>query len=826
MATYIGLNLRFLLNDIFDRDRAVLNIGLNREDLLRISGLSNALEGGTGPSQDMRALTNLDLDQEKELYALRISGEAIQNNVIGIRDVGQSLDVDINLEGKQLKAAAIKYDYLRMDNRPSDPSNLEYKKADISTSRVSSWSSSDSPVTATSPIFYGGDLQINSSDIVYAGSLRVVDSPDRIRYEAETPTHVVSLNINGTEQKFLAMKGIPLQFETFFRNADLHVSLTAPIINSQGRAISPTWRILNLDASNKEYDNQNPPQGFDNPWRYRDVQNRPRLLELYYNPLNIKELKLRSLNMSEWPNVPLENLQSLDIMFNDFYTLPDFKTNAPALKLLALQGNNLSRGGIPGTTQLNQNVEETTLENLNINGVFSDDQYLDLTAFSALKTLNFSSYYRSRSTRRMTGGTFTPDVWSEGSGGSRNTRIEFYWIHYQPYTRIPYSIEESNSLRYLLVWANNVTGVGDPNGLLDDNKFITLPNASNLTYLRSYSNNHNFIDVSGKEELYWYEHIWASLRNEDGHGGTDGIYLDGKLSGCNKLAYFIPRGVNLYRKNESTAIADFANLPALYYVDLRWTQVAGWFDHQSFLNTSSLRYLYIRHGRFNGDLFREGSGDVFGDNCPNFYYLRVLYNRNITGRLPNFTNNPNLRIIVIHGTSMNGSLPTFNNNRNFAYLYAGDNKFTGTVPAFNGAHFRYIHINHNNLSGEMPQLTCPGLIEFYVYNNNISGIVPSFSNCTSLRKIKLQNNSFNIVNKGTFALNTNLVELDLSNNNLSTTSAEAMLADFVANYEARPRGGVIINLQGNNINTTALLQNNTNQENLNVLRSVGWSISI
>jgi hypothetical protein len=824
MAAYIGLNLKFLLNDIYDRNRALLNIGLNREDLLRISGLNNALLGGdTSPSQDMRALTNLDLDQEKELYALRISGESIQNNVMGIKDVGQPLEIDIIQSGKKLAASAIKYNYL---TRTNNNTNIEITQADISTSRVSSWSSADSPVTLESPIFYGGDVKVNSENVIYSGRLRVVDKPEKIRYEAETPTHTVAININGQPKKFLAMKGIPLQFEGFFRNADLHVSLSAPIQNAANQNISPVWRIVNLDASNKEYENTSPPQGFNSPWRYRDVQNRPRLVELYYNPSRISELKLRSLNLSDWPLVPLPSLKKLDIMFNDFYRLPDLKFIAPSLEELYLQGNNMSeeRGGLTANYQLNQ-FAPTTLKLLNMNGVFQDSEEIDLSTFNNLEALYFNSYFKSRSSRAMLGsGNTTPLVWSDANG---STKIKVYQIIYQKsYSRIPHVINESNSLEYLMLWYTDVRGVGP------ENNFITLPNADNLTHFRSYNCYHNFVDMSEKEKLYWYEHIWAGLRSTGGDGEVEGQYLNGKIRNCPKLAYFIPRGVNLYIREEDQPLREFRTLESLYYVDLRWTQMAGYFDNLSFEGSPSLRYLYIRHGRWGvgqGEdyvLFDESQGDVFGDNCPNFYYLRILFNRNIRGSLPNLSKNKNLRIVVVIGTSMSGQIPNYNNNRNLGYLYLYDNSFSGNVPNFNGAHYRYIHIYNNNLNGNIPELSCPGLIEFFVYNNQLNGTIPTFAGCTSLRRIKLHNNALNQLPRGAFAANIYLTELDLSNNLLNTTDAENLIIDLIANYTARPRGGVIVNLQGNSgINVAALKQNSVNQENLNILSSAGWAIS-
>ena len=814
MATYLGLNLRFLLNDIFDRDAALINLGLNREDLERISGLSASLQGGdTTPRQDMIALSNLDLDQEKELYALRISGESIQNNAIEISDIGQPLDVDIIQNGARLISGAIKYNYMALPT-------TDIPQADISTSRVSSWSSTASPATNTSPIFYGGDVEIQDTDIVYDGQLKVLEAPERIKYEAETPTHTVTINVNGTPQKFLAMKGIPLQFESFYRNADFHLDVVFKQ-NAQGNNIRPVWRVVNLDTSGRVYENTNPSTGIGNPWRFRDVQNRPRTVELYYDPSNITKLQMRSINLQDWPAVPLPALTYLDIMFNDFYELPDYSTIAPNLEELYIQGNNLSRSGLTANFQLNNRLNPSKLRVLDMDGAFSDSTAIDLTSFSSLTTLSFHSYYRSRSSRTMTGGTYTPDVWSTGSGSSRNTVIQSYNVQYQPYTRLPLSVNESNSLTNINIFANDITGVGS------NNDYITLPNADNLVYFNSYSNNHNFVDMSGKEFLYWYQHIWSGLRNDIPGGNT----IDGKISGCTRLQYFIPRGVDLRVANESNPIRAFQTLPVLRYVDLRWTAMAGHFDSQSFTGTPNLRNLYIRHGRWNPNndsnykLFDESAGPVFGENTPSFYYLIVQYNKRIRGQIPDFSQNGNLRVCQIQGTSMSGTLPNFNNNRNLGYVYIQDNDFTGNVPGFSGGQFLYIYLNDNNLDGTIDELNCPGLYRFYAYSNDLEGTLPSFAQCTRLQYLKLQNNRLNRVPKGTFRSNRSIIQIDLANNLIDTQSAIDIIDDLVANYESRPRGGVTVNLQGNQIDSNAITTNPKVVEQLDTLRSAGWNIS-
>ena len=92
------------------------------------------------------------------------------------------------------------------------------KNADISTSRVSSWSTIGTGADAF--ISYGGEIKVVGPQLTLA-SLKTTVAPIGKTFRSEVPTHLVKLDVRGVSKSFLAMKGIPLEFTGFFRNADL-----------------------------------------------------------------------------------------------------------------------------------------------------------------------------------------------------------------------------------------------------------------------------------------------------------------------------------------------------------------------------------------------------------------------------------------------------------------------------------------------------------------------------------------------------------------------------------------------------------------------------
>jgi hypothetical protein len=137
----------------------------------------------------------------------------------------------------QLQAGAIKYSYY--DFASTAPNISErIKSADISTSRASSWS------TIGTTISYGAEVKVVGNTFTFE-SLGTTVAPVKRTFRAEVPTHTLTLKVDGNDRNFLAMKGIPLVFETFFRNTDLYAAVN-PISGSLGE-VPITWRITNED---------------------------------------------------------------------------------------------------------------------------------------------------------------------------------------------------------------------------------------------------------------------------------------------------------------------------------------------------------------------------------------------------------------------------------------------------------------------------------------------------------------------------------------------------------------------------------------------------
>ena len=127
-----GLNVQLAMNDFDNAAQSLINLGLDQRDLALISGLSSS---ASVEQQEIHTVAGLVVDQKKELAALARSSTTVGGLLNSLRDKGQPLDFNLEIDN-QINAAAIKYNYLDFSNPTGNP-----KIADISTSRVSSWSS-------------------------------------------------------------------------------------------------------------------------------------------------------------------------------------------------------------------------------------------------------------------------------------------------------------------------------------------------------------------------------------------------------------------------------------------------------------------------------------------------------------------------------------------------------------------------------------------------------------------------------------------------------------------------------------------------------------
>ena len=800
MANFRGLNIERFLNDIDDKDEALINLGLNRGDLDVIQGLSEAL--GSQQFDEFRLMSGLDVDQKKELYALSRSGASLESILTGLEDIQQPLRFDMSINAP-LKAGAIKYNYLDFSN-PTGP----LKGADISTSRVSSWSSVDSPVTLTSPIFYGGDLQVLGNNIEL-DELEILEEPTEVEFAAEEATDIVTININGTPQEFFTMKGIPLVYETFFRNANLAVSVDSG-------ATTPTFRITNQDDL-RQY------AGFTSTsYPFRDVRSRPRTVEIFANPRKVLSLSLSSINLIELPQVQLPILTKYTLENNDFYQMPNFTSLAPSLEELYIKGNNMSRAKDANGNQIVANTQLDTIGSsssplrvLNISGCFSDSTDIDISKYQSLQSFTQDAYWARYSARGMvnSGRQVTPEV-------NASSIVNYTVRHMGAYDKLANSIMTAGNLDNLNIdWCNITAGDNGSGGDVD----ITLASNGLLSF-SSHSNSHNVVDVSNKSDLTSYSHRYSrGLRGQ----GTASSSLIGKFSGCGSL-----RSINFYATDvEGSVQSAFSGLGSLSFIDIRWTRTSGGFDDNSFDDSPSLANLYMAGSYHNATMFPpspvdSGPSRVF-HNTPGLRRLYMYSNRNFKGNLPDFSKCPSLNLLYINGTGFTGSLPNFSNNNSLWGLYMWSNAFTGPPPALNGSGFYYVYLNSNQLSGQIPTLVgASNIRRWYLHNNNLSGNVPLLDGLPRLQYFLLQNNNLTDYTPGAISTNTWLRRLDIANNDLSPSAGKQIILDALANYNANKRGGVTINLLGNSRATEAVLidNNETVADALDFLRNSGWTI--
>lgn len=781
---YYGLNTSNYLNDIEDTRVSLSNIGIDIDDVNIIRGIN---ESGVS-SNDIKTISGLEVDVKKELISLDFATNRYIQILEEFPTAKDQQPSNLNANSR-LAAKAIKYKYI-------DFENVEIKSSDISTSRVSSWSSFDNPPTSTSPIFYGGDLEIIPDTVTSQSKLRVTGlntthTPSPIRYSAEVATHLVEMEINGTVQKFYAMRGIPLSFTGFFKSASFSIN-----VNPDG-VISPSWRVQNTE-NNIEYEYENVSSTFT--LQFQDIASRERNIEFYYVPSRITKILMPSMNISEFPLTTMDSLIQIDFSNNDLREMPNFDSIAPSLRVLNILGNNLTRTDLTLSEQISR--IPNTLETLNIGGCFDYNELLDLSSLTSLKSVTMNSYYYGGSQRFMEYVGETPVV--------NSSTIEEYRIQNQRFRKLEVSIAEATNLKVLDIHLNNITELSEE--YLGSTELRV--SSTNMTYFRSSGNSHNIIDMSNQNNLTYYEHTYS--RNLTG----DKSFV-GKIANCPSL-----EKITIYATDAEGDIAQvFSGLDSLATADLRWTRLSGSLENATFATAQNLQNLYIAGSLYSGDFFES---QTFY-NTPNLKNMYVYSNRNITGSLPDFSRNTDLFRIYITNTSLSGIIPNFDENILLRYLYLMNSEFSGNVPDISLQNILVIDISRNNLQSDsiniFPELLCANLRRLYVYSNNLSGPITSMSGCPRIQILNYSNNSFDFYNSGSFVENTELRDLNIANNNLTTSSIKSIIDDLYENWNLRNRANVRVNLLGNNYNLADINSDETVNQKIEFLRNTqNWSI--
>jgi len=867
-----GLNVRTLLADVESKNTAIQNLGLNPLDLEIIKGSTNA-----GMSRfDWVSFSRLKNPIYRTLD--RFSSESSTFNSILLNRAGtdQTLFGNLDINGS-LSGSAIRYRYRDFSQSISiGDFDTGYKIADISTSRVSAWSSADPRANNPNPdiqklakisygarvgIVQGGKLEFGTQSSGVSGSrLQTTVRPEIKEFPSEVPTSRIKCKI-GTEIVYLyAMKGIPLVFKGFFRNLNAEAVVDSSVTKA-------SWKIVET-ANENLYTNYTNQGSGTSSIRYRSPISRERFIKLYKNPNDIQRITIRSANLRELPSTQLINCTTLDFAYNQLKTFPNFTFIAPSLFTLNIMRNPFYLSDVESERRFNAAVLAKIPDNLtslNMEGTFYGS--IERNIISARLT-NLTSFNCARGG----GAYFHPDTRSSGTtevrinGGSATTGSNSGSSSFcpdVPNTVTSYSIG-SNDFRSV---DDNAVGVGstanDANGNaitypkgsfsykklpdlvtlnVNGNYYLTDGvhglESSNTISTINYSSTAVAIpnNLGGKSNLTNFTSTYNRNSSDQLVNNSTGNYLFQSCVSLTRLHFY---NTNLGSINFPV---NFTN-PALTYLDLRYTNILGGkpqtapsaqeyvIYEDTFKDAVAISRLYIDSSSL-GVGFPTGKNRIHPNAFkfnPELYYIWYRSHNKTEGNISQLFNaNPKLQYIWMQNNKFSGTIPNFVGNPNIYYVNLQYNQLSGSIPGFkNLNNLRFLYFQNNNLTGITEPGSLPNLRTYQAPNNQIAGQIPDFSGCTNLRSLTLRNNLLTSYKVGAFATLYKINFIDLKFNNLSQTDLDNILIDLHKNWESIKRGGVSINLK-NQTNTSGvqIVPSEAGFKKARILEANGWSIGI
>jgi Leucine-rich repeat (LRR) protein len=827
---YYGYKASSNLSDVIDKEDALFKIGLNIGDLNIIRGVAGEL-GAT--RDDLVTLSNLTSPIYRTLD--RFLSESSQYAGILSRAGGTDNSLQGNLEvNGPIGASAIRYNYVNTDTD-------QIAFADISTSRVSAWSSispAGSSPSESDPIFYGSEVKIYDGGTVTTDKIQWGENAVPKLYTAEVPTHAITTTINGEQVKLYAMKSIPLKFSGFFRNFDSIVAVN-PITG-----INISWRIVN--QSNASDIQSYPNRG--TTLNYRSVQSAPRTIEIYYPPDNFTSLTLTGVNLRTLPLAELPNLTQLNISFNDIRTVANLNIFSPNLLTLNIFGNNLYLAESDNLKKLNLDVLNhfpTSLASINMYGTFFgsirwvNGSGIEVAPASVGAVSVFKYRFPSLITfnvGRGSGPFFNPDLYDPVCHlPQMPDTCQNYYVGNNDFRTVPATgLKDLPELR-------NIDLGGNRN--LSDATFSIA--STNIQTVNISSTNLPIPDLRSRTLLTSYGHT-SNSNSSPFHVSTSSD-VSYKFSGCTALT-----GISINASAVSGFIPKFKNNQSLTSFDAYAAQsiTGGRPDNGEHGYADGTTYVLYKD-TFNDakdiSFFRVlsnsllvGKGfepDTF-KNLKNLSYL-YWYSYGRTGDsltdvpLPDISSCPALRYFIMPVNKFRGSIPTFTSNQSILYIDVSNNELSGGVPFFNNKlALNYFYAHNNALTSFNGFINTPNLYHVYLYNNQITGSIPALSeDSPNIDRLYLYNNQFTDYTSGSFKGLRRLTFLDVSTNNLSESNLNTIIEDLYENYILAPRSRVSVNLRsqsnapGYNPSEIGTSREQEIFEKIAFLRQRGWQIS-
>jgi len=815
-----GLEVQRALADVVSPRVALRNLNIASFDLEVIH--KSSVANPAVDFDDFRSLSRLTSPIWKTLDRFNSDSGQYGSLLINRAGIDGILFGGLKINGK-LSGAAIRYRYLE-----GSGGSAVTKIADISTSRVSAWSSSvPEPIPATAPISYGAQISVRSGGQLKFGTqsgsglatgprLKTTIVPSSKRFDSEIPTSKIKCKINGSDVEFYAMKGIPCVFDGYFRN----ISGSCEFSAISGLSISPSWLIVEQSNRNNNTEFRN-----SKSFSFNSVRSRERFIELYYPPDKIIQLNLNSTGITGLPSSKFDILTKLYVANNRLRNFPDFASVTPLVQVLHIYRNYFNLGEVSTERKLNSNVTSKipdTITELEMGGtfygsiqkdVFDGDNYPNLVKFSLSR--GGGPYFHPDSDDTQANSCTLPNV---------GNTVTDYNVSSNDFRRFDTTNtgDESYNVQSL---TNLLTLTLGSNYYLTDSGFSIASNV--ITSLNIYNtglpcpNMQNKTSFSNLSASYT-RNFGTLFANESG-----GVYTGYKFEGCVNLTQ-----LNIDRSGLSGPFPEFDN-PGLTSISFSYTSIRGGDPSingggnyviprdtiKSCPNLSSFNIL-------SGNLLKKPIHEDAFTDATELTYLRIYSYKRVTGEVPKLNSCTKLTQVNLHYNNMTGSIPNFASSPNITYIYFHENSFSGTIPKYqNLSSLYHLYLQNNSFTGLLEFVNLPNLDRFYCHNNNITGEIPDFTECPKLRYLAMYNNNFTSYKSGAFKDLNRVRYIDCSLNNLTQTSVNDIVDDLYDNYTAVPRGGVTINIK-NNVGIGANLPTLPSEDQIdkiNILKTKGWN---
>ena len=809
-----GLHVKSSLADVRDKGAALRNLGLNPLDLEIIRGSSPSMA-----REDWVSFSRLKQPLFKILSRYSTESNIFSNILLERAGTDQTLFGNLDINGS-ISGNAIRYRFLDGDN----PAKI----ADISTSRVSAWSSSDSRATATLPdgspdlaeqakarISYGARVGINTGGKLIFGTpfddaprLQTSLVPELKEFESEIPTSKIKCNINGNTVYLYAMKGIPLVFKGTFRTFTSTINIVPPV---SAPTLLGNWKIVEVRNSNRFTNYVKPGSTSSSSVSYRSPVTRDRFIKFYYPPDNITGITLTSVALRELPNVKLSICEQLNFSSNELKLFPNFKFIAPNLRTLTISNNlfyladdEIEKSFVP---QVAERIP-STLTTLSMSGSFkgSINRNIIPKFLPNLISLNLGQGGRSRfRIDNRPGGTYvqtgtTIVVTSELHGltmvpNNNTVNIDFLTSSTNTVpadqTNIQVTVTSENTFQFIGSSNQNASGT------------------CNITYLNHNNAGNQSFCPDIPEKVTYYNIANNDFRSVDKKavGTSSTVFSNGSFTFKTApliTSLLVSGNPSL---NDSDSGGDSSLACSNVVKNINYSSTGLKIPSNLAGSTSLESYSGSNNQAQANQLVDPGSGNYAFDGCLNLTSLSIIESNLGSIPFPDFSN-PKLSSLDLRRTSIQGGRhgsgggdfvihastfaqcselsqiriesnnllsnvgihqDAFISNPKLSYLYYRSSKRTsGQINQLfrNNSVLQTLIANGNAFDGTVPNFLQNPLINYVdLSNNNFTGHIPGFSNLTNLREIRLENN--NCTSMGNPELLTNLYKFTAHNNDLS-----------------------------------------------------------